>query len=38
MNFSKVDCTQLWDLPKIKELSLDDLQKSGLSDVTSLLK
>lgn len=38
MNFFKVDCTQLWDLPKIKELSLDDLQKSGLSDVTSLLK
>jgi len=37
-NFFKVDCTQLWDLQKIKEMSLNDLQKSGLSDVTSLLK
>jgi choloylglycine hydrolase len=37
-NFFKVDCTQLWDLQKIKELSLADLQKSGLSDVTTLLK
>ena len=37
-NFFKVDCTQLWDLQKIKEISLNDLQKSGLSDVTSLLK
>jgi hypothetical protein len=33
-----VDCTQLWDLQKIKEMSLNDLQKSGLSDVTALLK
>ena len=38
INFIKVDCTQLWDLQKIKEISLADLQKSGLSDVTSLLK
>ncbi len=38
LNFFKVDCTQLWDLQKIKEISLADLQKSGLSDVTSLLK
>ena len=37
-NFFKVDCTQLWNLQKIKEMSLADLQKSGLSDVTSLLK
>ncbi len=37
-NFFKVDCTQLWDLQRVKDLSLADLQKSGLSDVTSLLK
>ena len=37
-NFFKVDCTQLWDLQTIKEMSLADLQKSGLADVTPLLK
>ena len=37
-NFFKVDCTRLWELQSVKELSLADLQQSGLSDVTSLLK
>ncbi len=37
-NFFKVDCTQLWNLQRINEISLSDLQKSGLRDVTSLLK
>jgi len=37
-NFFKVDCRQLWDLQAIKEMSLADLQKSGLADVTALLK
>lgn len=37
-NFFKVDCKQLWDLPQIKEMTLAELQKTGLSDVTALLK
>ncbi len=38
LNFFKVECRQLWDLQQIKELTLDELQRSGMSDVTSLLK